>query len=265
MTGSSLLLDVAIRDWVVLPMLLLLALVDIGRQSVQQLIKSKPAPYSKKKSDEQKHRAILMSAQRLRANCSHIDEEAFIRRKVRLTRTSDGLLREKVPGPGNPMSNPNMLVDMLKNQGTYMLPNFVLMNFISSFFTGFVCLKVPFPLPSNGFKIMLQRDIDISALDVSYVSSVSWYFLITFGMQGAYQLLLGGGVEMQDPRMMMQMGNSQAGFDARGAFAAELAALSVCRHTAEDAPSYADERRLLRARFPSTDADLLDLAKLTSH
>jgi hypothetical protein len=138
-----------------------------------------------------------------------------------------------------------------------------MMNFISSFFSGFVCLKVPFPLPSNGFKVMLQRGVDLSSLDISYVSSVSWYFLITFGMQGAYQLIM-GAQDVPDPRMAMQMGMGapQMGFDAKAAYAGELAALMVSRHKPVNVVAYAEEKKLLKERFPSGNDELLDLTKV---
>ena len=164
------------------------------------------------------------------------------------------------------MSNPTMMVDMLKGNAIYMIPNFVMMNFISSFFSGFVCLKVPFPLPSNGFKVMLQRGVDLRSLDISYVSSVSWYFLITFGMQGAYQLLLGSGNDHDPSKMMamqMGMGAPQVGFVAKAQYAAELAALSMHRHTPTDySLSYVEERKLLMERFPTGTEDLMDLTRL---
>ena len=63
---------------------------------------------------------------------------------------------------------------------------------ISHFFHGFVPVKVLFPL-MNGFKQIFQRGLDLSTLETSYVSNVSWYFLVMFGLR-AFSLL-----EIGDP------------------------------------------------------------------
>ena len=54
-----------------------------------------------------------------------------------------------------------------------------------------ISVKLPFPL-TLGFKSMLQRGIDTPDMDVRWVSSLSWYFLNFFGLNGLYRLILGG-------------------------------------------------------------------------
>ena len=72
----------------------------------------------------------------------------------------------------------------------FMIQNMVMMQAINHFFSGFILLKVPFSL-TMGFKQMFQRGIEISQLDTSYVSSISWYFLVMFGLRGFFRLVIG--------------------------------------------------------------------------
>ena len=48
----------------------------------------------------------------------------------------------------------------------------------------------------------MQRGVDLSNLDVSYVSSLALYFLLMFGLNDVYNLLLGEGSEMDEQKMM---------------------------------------------------------------
>jgi hypothetical protein len=198
-----LILDSAIRDWVVLPIVLMVVLVGMGRHYSQILLKSTPI-ITEGDLAEIRAKQVLQHAARLRFNGRQLCNESFQRRKGYFIRKKTGLLREKTPPATNPMGNPLAMVDMMKGNITFMLPNFAMMGFVSYFFSGFVCLKVPFPLPSNRFRLMLQRGVDLSTLDVSYVSSLSWYFLVTFGLNGVYKLILGDGVDLDDAKMMQQ-------------------------------------------------------------
>lgn len=51
-------------------------------------------------------------------------------------------------------------------------------------------VKLPFPV-TLGFKSMLQRGIETLDMDVRWVSSLSWYFLNFFGLNGLYKIILG--------------------------------------------------------------------------
>jgi hypothetical protein len=176
-------------------------------------------------------------------------------------------LREKVAGPANPMSNPTAIVDMLKGNMTSMLPNIAMMSFVNYIFSGFICLKVPFPMPSVHFKMLLHRGVDLSTLNISYVSSLSWYFLVTFGLNGIYPLILGEGSEVDEAKMMqMQMGGMGGmmggqGFDASAAYKAEKENLSITKH--EWVASHI-ERALLGDRYPDISTSKVNLSKFSS-
>jgi len=112
------------------------------------------------------------------------------------------------PPPASPMQDPSMMVGMLKQNVAMIVPNMLMMGWVSYFFSGFVLVKLPFPL-TDSFRSMLQRGINLRSLDVSYVSSLSWYFINLFGLRGLFTLILGagsdGGVSDQAKMMQMQM------------------------------------------------------------
>ena len=72
----------------------------------------------------------------------------------------------------------------------FVVQNMVMMLGISHFFLGFILVKVLFPL-KNGFKQIFQRGLDLSTLETSYVSNVSWYFLVMFGLHAFFLLAIG--------------------------------------------------------------------------
>jgi len=260
----TLILDSSIRDWVLLPMLLLLILVGVGRHYVALLIKSTPK-ITEQTLNEARYRMTLMRSMRVRQFGHAICETAFNTRKIAMLKKKTGLLREKVPGASNPMSNPNAMMDMMKGNITGIVPNIAMMTFVGWFFAGFICLKVPFPIPSSHFKIMFQRGVDLSTLDISYVSSLSWYFLCSFGLNGVYKIILGQDSELDDSQMqMMQMqmqmgGGSPMGFDASTAYKQEIEQLSIAKHewSAERA-----ERALLGDKYPEKTKASIDLSRM---
>lgn len=66
-----------------------------------------------------------------------------------------------------------------------------MMQGIQHFFSGFILLKMPFGLTA-GFKNMFQRGVEyLPDLEPSYVSSVSWYFLVMYGLRGFFRLWQG--------------------------------------------------------------------------
>jgi len=248
-------LDPQIRDWVVLPMVYMMVLMGALRHYVQQMLKTEK-PIDK---EEAGYKGTLMRSSRLRRNGGLLTRDAFLRRKAYFVMKDKGVLRAKVKGATNPMANPMGLVDMMKNNMTFLISNVTMMTFISFFFSGFVLVKVPFPLTMR-FKVMLQRGVELSTLDASYVSSLSWYFLVMFGLRSFLTLFLGeGSADADDKAMQMQMGMGMGmgggpmGFDASKAYKQECESLEITRHTdlLEDV-----EKRVLGPRYALIGATL---------
>ena len=80
------------------------------------------------------------------------------------------------------------MMDNMKGMLVMMGTTIPAMAWINSFFAGFVLAKVPFSMTQQ-FRSLTQSGIDMSNLDVSYVSSVSFYFLIVFGLNQLQSLL----------------------------------------------------------------------------
>jgi len=124
------------------------------------------------------------------------------------------------------MPDPMAMLGPMKGQFAFMAQNMVLMQGIGYFFSGYVLVKVPIPL-TNGFKMMFQRGLDLSTLETSYVSSVSWYFLVMFGLRAFFKLVIDGDGNSQKEHMsaavvQTQLGNTfAAGGGAGKKFAAE--------------------------------------------
>ncbi|CAM9273929.1 unnamed protein product [Heterosigma akashiwo] len=246
-TADSLVLDPQIRDWVVLPLVYLMVLMGALRHYIQQMLKSD------KQIDKEEVgcKQTLLRASRLRRAGGLLSPDAFLRRKAYFVLKDKGVLHAEVKGAANPMANPMGMVDMMKNNMTFLISNVTMMTFISFFFSGFVLVRVPFPLTMR-FKVMLQRGVELSTLDASYVSSLSWYFLVMFGLRSFLTLFLGeGSADADDKAMAMQMGMGMGGggpmgFDAKKAYKQEREALELAQY--KDA--LADvEKRVLGPRY----------------
>ena len=176
-------------------------LVGLLRHYVVQLLGGKPKKQDVKGIREQ--RALMRSAV-LRQNGRVLSSTAFMKRKQYLIESfKDGKYLKNQPKedddkehtPPNPFSDPDQMENMMdgmKKQMVMFIPQTVIMGWINSFFSGFILIKLPFPL-TRGFKTMLQRGIMTPDMPASYVSSISWYFLNLFGLNSVLRLILGDG------------------------------------------------------------------------
>lgn len=101
----------------------------------------------------------------------------------------------------NPMSNPEMMTGMLKNNLFMAVATPLQYGLISHFFSGFLIGKMPFPLTQK-FRDLLQSGVSVVSLDVQWISSISLYFLTIFGFNSLYKIFLN---EQDDDLAMNQL------------------------------------------------------------
>ena len=205
---QTLYLDPRIRDYVFVPLVVLMVIVALLRyyvtkimyapdnallqpvamsyRSLKKTIFEKLTDFTKDdpgevnvlklledvKSDFKDTNALARSS-RIRTNCEYLPEDAVKARKSYFCREETGYFNRKAAAV-NPlaMMNPDMMSNMMKQnvQGMF---NIFLISVVGSFFSGFIIAQVPFPLGQK-FKSLLQQGLNMQALDPSYVSSMSW-------------------------------------------------------------------------------------------
>lgn len=199
----TLLLDPDIRDWVLLPLFAIMVGAGLLRHYSGVLLQGQR---QKAKVMPQRVQNLLRQTAKIRSGASHyVPTYRWFLRKQHyidlLKSEADWCLeedaRQKELGadggtddddPMSAMMNP---MGMLKGNMAFMVQNMVMMQGIQHFFSGFILLKVPFPL-TTGFKNMFQRGlVELPDLEPSYVSSVSWYFLVMYGLRSFLRLAIG--------------------------------------------------------------------------
>lgn len=215
----TLVLDPDIRDWVVLPLFVIIIVTGLIRQSVsnymnvttqqrvpiplhvlrvQSLIASSSYLRVQYKSLITNH--IITSSQQFQQYIKY--RMALLRNETmhlqalkdagESSKNGNGDTSTATP-PVDPMMDMMMKnpMSLMGNNMIFMVQNMVMMQGIQHFFSGFILLQVPFSL-TIGFKSMFQKGVaDLPNLSSSYVSSVSWYFLVLYGLRSFLSLLIG--------------------------------------------------------------------------
>ncbi|EGG19737.1 transmembrane protein [Cavenderia fasciculata] len=192
---EALVLDPAIRNWVVIPIALILIFVSALKFNIANLMSQTERKQSLQNIMELQ---TILRAKRLATNSNRIPYQSFNSRKQYFTNRETGILIAKEKNTssnpmgvlGNAFKDQSGVTDMLKGNIVNFVPQVGLMAWVNHFFSGFVAVKIPFFPLTIRFKTFLQRGIEMSSLDVSYVSSLSWYFLCWFGMEGINSILL---------------------------------------------------------------------------
>ena len=149
----ELLLDPAIRDWVLIPIVMIMFLMGILRNNVTKMLRKDTVA----KRDQVKINNQMMRCRRLRANGGFLPASAFYARKTFFCDKERGVLMQKQPAP-DPMAmmnDPSVMMNMMQGNFAMMVPQMLMMGIVNYFFSGFVLGKIPFALTPS-FKPMLQ-------------------------------------------------------------------------------------------------------------
>ena len=95
-------LDPQIRDWVLIPIMVVMFLVSILRHNITKLMRSEPKKGDLKNIQESQ---ALLRARRLRTNANKIPLSAFNARKIYFNNKENGIFREREVAQTDPMAN----------------------------------------------------------------------------------------------------------------------------------------------------------------
>jgi ER membrane protein complex subunit 3 len=216
-------------------------LTGILRHYATILLHTPPKPPST--PAESRERQSLHRGTLLRSNAPVLSKSSFDARKEYLIDNYKkgsflkGGPQSKGQSAPNPMSDPAAMegmMGMMKGNMAMMIPQTLIMSWINAFFAGYVILRLPFPLTIR-FKSMLQSGVMTRDLDVRWVSSLSWYFLCLFGLQGVFVFILGNENSASQMGQQMAQMNQQGnpfgpGQDPDKMFGAEAENLEVAEY-----------------------------------
>ncbi|KAE9986573.1 hypothetical protein EG327_004245 [Venturia inaequalis] len=216
--------DSALFWWILLPITVVMILTGILRHYATILLQSTPKRQTLAKGREYKS---MIRGVNLRTNANVISPSSFQSRKAYLVAGyKDGTFlaepENRGKPPANPMSDPAMMegmMGMMKGNVAMMVPQTLIMGWINAFFSGFVIMKLPFPLTPQ-FKAMLQSGVGTRDLDVRWP---------------VYNLILGSDNSASQMAQQMAQMNPTAGITGPGAdpdkmFQAEAENLEVIEH-----------------------------------
>jgi hypothetical protein len=230
-------LDSSIRNWVFIPITLITISVNLIMKYLNFILNQGGAKVNPSNTTERssqfefnkeisgrdadiKIKSAINRTTKLRSNFMHISDRGFNTRKAFFC-NEGGFFSQKFENKPADMMNPNMMGDMLKKNVVNALYYIVVFGGIGYMFSGFILLKLPFGLTQK-FRSMLQQGLNLPDVDVSYVSAISWCFILVFGLNSILQHFDGGDnysmlkeqeQMMKAPMQMMSMGQPGADFD----------------------------------------------------
>ena len=133
---SELMLDPAIRDWVLIPLVLIMFLIGILRNNVTKMMRKESPPNITQVQQNNQ----LMRARRTRANAAYIPHASFTARKHYFCSKDGGVLTQKfdAPNPMAAMQDPNVMMNMMQGNMAQMVPQMAM-----------ICLLYTSPSPRD--------------------------------------------------------------------------------------------------------------------
>ncbi|CDU19066.1 hypothetical protein YYC_01973 [Plasmodium yoelii 17X] len=185
---DTLVLDERIRMHALIPIFIIVLLVCIIKSNLGQM----PQPALKMDIEKMRQNNFLSRFTQLKTNSGFISPLAFLNRRYFYNKPQIGFFNE-VPEQINPLDSflkqdTSDLFGMMKNQIPFLILQLGLGFLINMFFSGYLVAKIPFPLTYK-FKSTLQMGMDIELLDMKFVSSLSWYFLVMFCSSGLISIV----------------------------------------------------------------------------
>jgi len=213
--GQMILRDPQLFYWILFPITIVMVLTGMLRHYATVLMQTDPQKLDLKAIREQRN---LLHGASLRQNCDQISLQSFLARKndiVAAYKRGDFLKDPDAVGKpaANPLTDPggmDQMMNMMKGNMAMIIPQTLIMGWINTFFSGFVIMKLPFPLTIR-FKSMLQSGVATRDLDVRWVSSLSWYFLNLFGLRSVFSFILGNDNAADQMAAQMSQMNPSGG------------------------------------------------------
>lgn len=192
---GELLLDERMIVWVFIPIIYVACAIQLFRlfYTLYGAYTTTKKAVKKAQYADTKDKALVAKCDHLAKKFMLLTREAFDCRRGFLCKPEKGYLvvhgdRPPVDSINSMQAAQSGMMDGMKGMIVMMATTIPAMAWINSFFAGFVLAKVPFSMTQQ-FRSLTQSGIDMSNLDVSYVSSVSFYFLIVFGLNQLQSLL----------------------------------------------------------------------------
>ncbi|CAK7202717.1 hypothetical protein SEUCBS139899_005444 [Sporothrix eucalyptigena] len=232
--------DPQLLYWILFPITVVMILTGVLRHYANVLMATAPKKVELRALREQRS---MLHGVNVRTNHHVLSGRSFNTRRDNLVAAYESGAYLKAPenrgqAPPNPMTDPNAMdgmMGMMKGNMAMIIPNTLIMSWINAFFSGYVIMKLPFPLTIK-FKSMLQAGVATRDMDARWMSSISWYFLCIFGLQSVFNFLLGNeNAASQMAQQMGQMGPAMPqmggpGQDPDKQFLAEVENLAVVEH-----------------------------------